>query len=211
MLENHQYFNEARINFINESVLHYLICSLKVVVIPNNDKKQNHRKEHDLVSYRRLWVLRRMQAINVYFVYIFVWENRITVWSLSFLSFWNLLPSNSLLLQALVNQVAATIYARFHRKKLPAGKAVYGVFTRDYRYNTLNSQVIVVMPITSPFQYYYPVAILFFLDFTAWGGLDRLHLGLSICHVITLNSNIRMQIKPGATVNLRVLSTTRSP
>ena len=68
MLENHQYFNEARINFINESVLHYLICSLKVIVIPNNDKKQNHRKEHDLVSYRRLWVLRRMQAINVYFV-----------------------------------------------------------------------------------------------------------------------------------------------
>lgn len=52
-------------------------------------------------------------------------------------------------LQALVNQVAATIYARFHRKKLPAGKAVYGVFTRDYQYNTLNSQVIVVMLITS--------------------------------------------------------------
>ena len=53
------------------------------------------------------------------------------------------------ILQALVNQVAATIYARFHRKKLPAGKAVYGVFTRDYQYNTLNSQVIVVMLITS--------------------------------------------------------------
>ena len=46
-----------------------------------------------------------------------------------------------LTLQALVNQVAATIYARFHRKKLPGGRAVYGVFTRDYRYNTLNSQV----------------------------------------------------------------------
>ena len=54
-----------------------------------------------------------------------------------------------LFLQALVNQVAATIYARFHRKKLPTGKAVYGVFTRDYQYNTLNSQVIVVMLITS--------------------------------------------------------------
>ena len=52
-------------------------------------------------------------------------------------------------LQALVNQVAATIYARFHGKKLPAGKAVHGVFTRDYQYNTLNSQVIFVMLITS--------------------------------------------------------------
>ena len=53
------------------------------------------------------------------------------------------------ILQALVNQVAATIYARFHRKKLPAGKAVYGVFTRDYQYNTLNSQVIVVKLVTN--------------------------------------------------------------
>ena len=41
-----------------------------------------------------------------------------------------------------MNQVAATIYARFHRKHLPPGRAVYGVFTRDYQYNTLNSQVI---------------------------------------------------------------------
>ncbi|KAM7443056.1 putative ATP-dependent RNA helicase ddx60 [Porites harrisoni] len=48
--------------------------------------------------------------------------------------------------KALVNQVAATIYARFHRKKLPAGKAVYGVFTRDYQYNTLNSQILVTVP-----------------------------------------------------------------
>jgi len=44
--------------------------------------------------------------------------------------------------KALVNQVAATIYARFHRKQLPEGRAVYGVFTRDYHHNTLNSQVI---------------------------------------------------------------------
>ncbi|KAJ7386935.1 putative ATP-dependent RNA helicase ddx60 [Desmophyllum pertusum] len=43
--------------------------------------------------------------------------------------------------KALVNQVVATIYARFHRKNLPEGRAVYGVFTRDYRFNTLNSQV----------------------------------------------------------------------
>ena len=63
-------------------------------------------------------------------------------------------------LQALVNQVAATIYARFHRKKLPAGKAVYGVFTRDYQYNTLNSQVIVVMLIILQ-VFYIPVTIIF--------------------------------------------------
>jgi len=43
--------------------------------------------------------------------------------------------------QALVNQVTATIYARFHRKQLPEGRAVYGVFTRDYRHDALNSQV----------------------------------------------------------------------
>ena len=40
-----------------------------------------------------------------------------------------------------MNQVAATVFARYHRKQLPKGKAVYGVFTRDYRLNTLNSQV----------------------------------------------------------------------
>ena len=40
-----------------------------------------------------------------------------------------------------MNQVAATIYARFRLKKLPDGQAVYGVFTRDYRHNALNSQV----------------------------------------------------------------------
>ena len=44
-----------------------------------------------------------------------------------------------------MNQVAATIYARFHRKPLPEGRTVYGVFTRDYRYNTLNSQVTEVV------------------------------------------------------------------
>ncbi|XP_078360874.1 putative ATP-dependent RNA helicase DDX60 isoform X2 [Oculina patagonica] len=46
----------------------------------------------------------------------------------------------------LVNQVVATIYARFHRKQLPEGRAVYGVFTRDYRFNTLNSQILVTVP-----------------------------------------------------------------
>ncbi|CAH3109022.1 unnamed protein product, partial [Pocillopora meandrina] len=48
--------------------------------------------------------------------------------------------------KALVNQVAATVYARFRRKNLPEGRAVYGVFTRDYRYNTLNSQILVTVP-----------------------------------------------------------------
>ncbi|XP_027035542.1 probable ATP-dependent RNA helicase DDX60 [Pocillopora damicornis] len=48
--------------------------------------------------------------------------------------------------KALVNQVAATVYARFHRKQLPEGRAVYGVFTRDYRFNTLNSQILVTVP-----------------------------------------------------------------
>ncbi|XP_015768450.1 PREDICTED: probable ATP-dependent RNA helicase DDX60 [Acropora digitifera] len=48
--------------------------------------------------------------------------------------------------KALVNQVIATVYARFHRKKIPDGRAVYGVFTRDYRRNTLNSQILVTVP-----------------------------------------------------------------
>ncbi|CAG0903899.1 unnamed protein product, partial [Darwinula stevensoni] len=48
--------------------------------------------------------------------------------------------------KALVNQVAATVYARFNQKVMPAGKAVLGVFTRDYRENVLNSQVLIVVP-----------------------------------------------------------------
>ena len=48
--------------------------------------------------------------------------------------------------KALVNQVAATIYARFKNKRLPDGKSVYGVFTRDYRTNALNSQILVTVP-----------------------------------------------------------------
>ena len=55
------------------------------------------------------------------------------------------------LFQALVNQVAATIYARFHRKQLPEGRTVYGVFTRDYQYSTLNSQVTTVVRFYSEF------------------------------------------------------------
>ena len=48
--------------------------------------------------------------------------------------------------KALVNQVAATIYARFKNKRMPDGKSVYGVFTRDYRTNALNSQILVTVP-----------------------------------------------------------------
>lgn len=48
--------------------------------------------------------------------------------------------------KALVNQVAATIYARFKNKAMPAGKSVYGVFTRDYCTNALNSQILVTVP-----------------------------------------------------------------
>jgi hypothetical protein len=48
--------------------------------------------------------------------------------------------------KALVNQVAATVYARFKNKNMPAGKSVYGVFTRDYRVNALNSQILITVP-----------------------------------------------------------------
>jgi hypothetical protein len=48
--------------------------------------------------------------------------------------------------KALVNQVAATIYARFKNKDMPPGKSVYGVFTRDYRTNALNSQILITVP-----------------------------------------------------------------
>nr|XP_060634717.1 probable ATP-dependent RNA helicase DDX60 [Anolis sagrei ordinatus]XP_060634718.1 probable ATP-dependent RNA helicase DDX60 [Anolis sagrei ordinatus]XP_060634719.1 probable ATP-dependent RNA helicase DDX60 [Anolis sagrei ordinatus]XP_060634720.1 probable ATP-dependent RNA helicase DDX60 [Anolis sagrei ordinatus] len=47
--------------------------------------------------------------------------------------------------KALVNQVSATIYNRFN-KVLPAGLTVFGVFTRDYRYDALNSQILVTVP-----------------------------------------------------------------
>ncbi|XP_077209763.1 putative ATP-dependent RNA helicase DDX60 isoform X2 [Paroedura picta] len=47
--------------------------------------------------------------------------------------------------KALVNQVWATIYNRFN-KVLPAGLTVGGVFTRDYRHDSLNSQILVTVP-----------------------------------------------------------------
>ncbi|XP_054238845.1 probable ATP-dependent RNA helicase DDX60 [Indicator indicator] len=47
--------------------------------------------------------------------------------------------------KALVNQVVATIYKQF-TKKLPDGLAVCGVFTRDYRSDVMNSQILVTVP-----------------------------------------------------------------
>lgn len=48
--------------------------------------------------------------------------------------------------KALVNQIHATVYARFKNINLPDGKAVVGVFTRDYKMNTLNSRILVTVP-----------------------------------------------------------------
>ncbi|NXJ82194.1 DDX60 helicase, partial [Trogon melanurus] len=47
--------------------------------------------------------------------------------------------------KALVNQVVGTIYSRF-TKKLPDGLVVCGVFTRDYRSDIMNSQILVTVP-----------------------------------------------------------------
>ncbi|KAK2542792.1 Ddx60 [Columba livia] len=47
--------------------------------------------------------------------------------------------------KALVNQVVGTIYSRF-TKKLPDGLAMCGVFTRDYRNDVMNSQILVTVP-----------------------------------------------------------------
>ncbi|XP_072190962.1 probable ATP-dependent RNA helicase DDX60 [Excalfactoria chinensis] len=47
--------------------------------------------------------------------------------------------------KALVNQVVGSIYSRF-TKKLPDGLVVCGVFTRDYRHDVMNSQILVTVP-----------------------------------------------------------------
>ncbi|XP_046851918.1 probable ATP-dependent RNA helicase DDX60 [Xenia sp. Carnegie-2017] len=47
--------------------------------------------------------------------------------------------------KALVNQVAATCAARY-KKDMPPGKSVYGVFTRDYRFNALKCQILITVP-----------------------------------------------------------------
>ncbi|XP_029794930.1 probable ATP-dependent RNA helicase DDX60 isoform X2 [Suricata suricatta] len=47
--------------------------------------------------------------------------------------------------KALVNQVAATVENRF-TKNLPNGETICGVFTRDYRHDALNCQVLITVP-----------------------------------------------------------------
>ncbi|XP_075786295.1 putative ATP-dependent RNA helicase DDX60 isoform X2 [Pelodiscus sinensis] len=47
--------------------------------------------------------------------------------------------------KALVNQVMGTVYNRF-TKTLPHGLVVGGIFTRDYRHDTLNCQILVTVP-----------------------------------------------------------------
>ncbi|XP_012372157.2 probable ATP-dependent RNA helicase DDX60 [Octodon degus] len=47
--------------------------------------------------------------------------------------------------KALVNQVAATVQNRYS-KNLPDGQALCGVFTREYRHDALNCQVLVTVP-----------------------------------------------------------------
>nr|CAD7261035.1 unnamed protein product [Timema shepardi] len=48
--------------------------------------------------------------------------------------------------KALVNQVHATIYARFKNKSMPAGMSAVGVFTREYRHKALECQILVTVP-----------------------------------------------------------------
>ncbi|XP_058526001.1 probable ATP-dependent RNA helicase DDX60 [Ochotona princeps] len=47
--------------------------------------------------------------------------------------------------KALVNQVAATVQSRY-TKILPGGETLCGVFTRDYRHDALNCQVLITVP-----------------------------------------------------------------
>ncbi|CAG2059425.1 unnamed protein product [Timema podura] len=48
--------------------------------------------------------------------------------------------------KALVNQVHATLYARFKNKSMPAGMSAVGVFTREYRHKALECQILVTVP-----------------------------------------------------------------
>jgi ATP-dependent RNA helicase DDX60 len=49
--------------------------------------------------------------------------------------------------KALVNQVAAEVYARFHKIYPSAGTSVWAIHTRDYRINNpYNCQILVTVP-----------------------------------------------------------------
>merc|ERR1719458_2132943 len=50
--------------------------------------------------------------------------------------------------KALVNQVSATVCARFSKRKmdLPPGRVVQCIYTRDFKENTLNCQILVTVP-----------------------------------------------------------------
>uniref|UniRef100_A0A7N4NJH4 DExD/H-box helicase 60 n=1 Tax=Sarcophilus harrisii TaxID=9305 RepID=A0A7N4NJH4_SARHA len=47
--------------------------------------------------------------------------------------------------KALINQVVGTVYSLFNKTK-PKGGAICGVFTRDYRHDVMNSQILVTVP-----------------------------------------------------------------
>lgn len=48
--------------------------------------------------------------------------------------------------KALVNQVAATVYAKFSRAQTVPGTTIVGVFTRDFRTNACNCRILVTVP-----------------------------------------------------------------
>ncbi|KAJ3109195.1 hypothetical protein HDU97_008594 [Phlyctochytrium planicorne] len=48
--------------------------------------------------------------------------------------------------KALVNQVAAEVYARFKKNYSAGGKGVFGIWTRDYYHNADHCQVLVTVP-----------------------------------------------------------------
>ncbi|XP_065662384.1 LOW QUALITY PROTEIN: probable ATP-dependent RNA helicase DDX60 isoform X3 [Hydra vulgaris] len=48
--------------------------------------------------------------------------------------------------KALVNQVHAFVNSIFTKNDLPAGKTICGVFTRDYKHNVENCQILVTVP-----------------------------------------------------------------
>nr|XP_047132693.1 probable ATP-dependent RNA helicase DDX60 [Hydra vulgaris] len=48
--------------------------------------------------------------------------------------------------KALVNQVHVYVNSKFTKTELPAGKSICGVFTRDYKHNVNNCQILITVP-----------------------------------------------------------------